>query len=323
MLQRMFPLFDLPAEAVERVHASVRGLEERRALRLVCRQSGALVDGSISSASATARRDDPPLAEARLLTLTQSPWRLLRLELGGCGIDAAGAATLAAAAWPGLLDLGLSGHRLGAAGASTLAAAAWPRLQRLNLDTADHGSFPLRDAAAAALAAAAWPDLRELHPRHSEFGDAGVAALATAAFPRLEKLDILGLRLTEPGMAALAAAAWPCLEELVVSFAYDNDDDNPESRGVVALAERRWPRLQSVCIDGGAFSDDGWAALAAASWPGLLQKLELDVVDIYSHCLDTLTARASWPALQELKLCGQMTCDGAAALAAAHFPALL
>ena len=308
------------------MHASVHGLEERRALRLVCRQSRALVDGRISSASAKAGWADPPLAEARLLTLTQSPWRLLRLELGGCGIDAAGAAALAAAAWPGLLALGLSGHRLGNAGVATLAAAHWPLLQHLNLNAATAGLFIALGYATRQRRRwqqTKWTDLRGLHLRDSEFGDAGVAALVTAAFPRLEKLDIRGLRLTGPGMAALAGAAWPCLEELVVSFATDDE----ESLGIVALAEGRFPSLKRLCLDGGGFSDDGWAALAAASWPGQLQKLELNLW-VYIHGLAVLAASAAlaathWPALQELTLLGQLTSEATAALAEAHFPALL
>ena len=39
-----FPLFDLPAEAVDLVLGSVDDLEDKRALRLVCKRSRASVD---------------------------------------------------------------------------------------------------------------------------------------------------------------------------------------------------------------------------------------------------------------------------------------
>lgn len=37
--QGEFPLFNLPAEAVELVHGLVSDLEDKRALRLVCKRS--------------------------------------------------------------------------------------------------------------------------------------------------------------------------------------------------------------------------------------------------------------------------------------------
>ena len=91
-----FPLFDLPDEAVELVHASVGDLEERRALRLVCRRSRACVDRRVVAVKRLYEANVEELDESELATLVQAPWQLLRLEVEGALLPVGGAATLAA-----------------------------------------------------------------------------------------------------------------------------------------------------------------------------------------------------------------------------------
>ena len=45
----VFPLFDLPDEAVERVLSSVDGLEDTRSARLVCKRARAIVDSRVEA----------------------------------------------------------------------------------------------------------------------------------------------------------------------------------------------------------------------------------------------------------------------------------
>ena len=343
---QMFPLFDLPEEAVELVHGSVGDLEDRRALRLVCKRSRALVDRRV--VAATRRRTRAaPLDHSLLLTLTGAPWRLQKLDLAGCGIDAAGAAALAAATWPALLQLRLSDHCLGTAGVAALAAANWPALQILDLSRSDRiGPGALPDPASVT-ALAAWPDLRELRLRNSLIFQEEeeyflAAALAACHWPQLRLLDVRGRGLSAPGMAALAGAGWTHLEELALSLCR-GADPRP---AMAALAAGSWPCLWRLCIDEGNFSGGGVAALAAGSWSlrelaithcsvgavdaaGLaasrwpLQTLRLEHVNLSVGGLAAL-ASANWAALEELTLTECRWGDeGAAALAAAAWPKLV
>ena len=129
------PLFDLPDEAVELVHASVGDLEDRRALRLVCRRSRACVDRRVVAVTRLNGSDDEELDESQLAALVQAPWRLLRLVLDRAFLPPGGAATLVAADWP-LQELTLyNSLPTPAEGTALLAAAAarWPNLRKLTL----------------------------------------------------------------------------------------------------------------------------------------------------------------------------------------------
>lgn len=318
------------------IFSSVHSWADRQALRLVSKQGRALVDGAVAGVSAKPRPQlgqvrGPRVDEAQLSALTQAPWRLLRLDLGGCGIDDAGAAALAAASWPGLLSLELSRHHLQAAGVAALASARWPRLQRLGLDwgSTRPGEGSLDDAAAAALAAATWPDLRALHLYRNVMSDAGAAALAAARWPLLRQLDVRGAGFSALGMAALAGAGWPCLEELAAN---SHPILSPTSTGgVAALAQGSWPGLRRLCIAAAElFSDDDWAALAAARWPNLRELsltkaigLRAGILDLNPNALARL-ATSNWPDLQKLELAELWNLDvgGLAALIAAKWPRL-
>ena len=203
-----FPLFNLPAEAVELVLGCVDGLEDKRALRLVCKRTRASVDSRVVAVEGGRWfQDEEPMGELQLSALVRAPWKLQRLDLSGRELGDAGAASLAAAAWPSLQRLCLGGNRLGPAGAESLAAAAWPSLQMLWL-----GKNNLYPAGAAALAAAHFPALRVLGLFWNSLGDAGAAALAAAHFPALQSLTLArpmgGNDISSEG-EALLQARWP------------------------------------------------------------------------------------------------------------------
>ena len=150
-----FPLFDLPDEAVELVHRCVRGPKDRRALRLVCKRSCAMVDDTILKVS----QDDSEEGRkgAALSALVRARWRNLQ-KLYIYSSDAAGfrrvdVGALAAASWPVLQSLMLSGIGLGVAGVTALSAAHLPRLEALEISECS-----LDDEAVAALAATTGPN---------------------------------------------------------------------------------------------------------------------------------------------------------------------
>ena len=74
------PLFDLPDAAVELVLGFVDGLEDKRALRLVCKRSRASVDGRVE---AVENEDNVESEQLQLAALVQAPWKLQRLDLNG------------------------------------------------------------------------------------------------------------------------------------------------------------------------------------------------------------------------------------------------
>ena len=87
-----FPLFDLPAEAVELVLGSVDGREDKRALRLVCKRSRAAVDSRV-----VAVRYQFYLGTVgeQLPALVRAPWKLQRLFLNDITLGDAGGSALA------------------------------------------------------------------------------------------------------------------------------------------------------------------------------------------------------------------------------------
>ena len=159
----VFPLFELPPETVDLVLGSVGGLEEKRALRLVCKRIRAGVDSRVV---VVIRRYPPvPGAKQQLSALLRAPWGLRRPHLGYIGLLPLGVAPLQ--------ELDLSRDTLGSAAAAALAAASWPTLQMLCLDRNSLG-----DAGAAALAAGRWPGLKKLYLNSNSVGPAGGSALA-------------------------------------------------------------------------------------------------------------------------------------------------
>ena len=77
-----FPLFDLPAEAVERVLALVAELEDRRALRLVCKRTRAAVDGAVVGVVRVFPAGVQHLGAPHMLALAKAPWHLVSLCFG-------------------------------------------------------------------------------------------------------------------------------------------------------------------------------------------------------------------------------------------------
>ena len=151
-----FPLFDLPAEAVDLVLSCVDDPKDERALRLVCKRSRAAVDSRVVAVRYR--------VGAQLPALVRAPWQLQVLSLSRWVGDAGAAA----------LHLSRRCNSLGPAGAASLAAAHWPALQELDL-----AANYLGDAGAAALAAARWPALQTLHLNFNGISSAGEAALHT------------------------------------------------------------------------------------------------------------------------------------------------
>ena len=201
----MFPLFDLPPEAVELVHGFVDGPEDKRALRLVCKRSRALLDRHVVAVDYfySPQYWSRDSIRSELPTLVKAPWQLLRLDLHSCGLKDPGAASLAAAHWPHLQELGLAGNYIGPAGAASLAAARWPALQMLSLNDNDVGNW-----GAASLAAARWPALQELGLQLNLLDDAGAAALAAAHWPALRKMWLFANHISRKGFSVLQTR-WP------------------------------------------------------------------------------------------------------------------
>ena len=178
-----FPLFSLPSEAAELVHDFVGDLEDKRALRLVCKRSRALVDRRVVAVKA-----EGGARQGLWKALLAAPWRLLRLDLaGGCLTASAAKALAAAPNWAGLQTLTLSHKRLGSKGAAALAAAHWPALEELALSNAG-----MDDGAAAALASSRWAHLKKLDLSFHGLTLKGAKALASGARPELETLDLYG-----------------------------------------------------------------------------------------------------------------------------------
>ena len=261
----VFPLFDLPPQAVELVLASVDDLEDKRALRLVCKRSRASVDSRVVAVKDSRQYPiyiwrpytymEAPVGERQLSALVRAPWQLQRLELSRRLLGDTGAASLAAAHWPALRVLELGRNSLGAAGAAALAVAHWPALQELWL-----GGNRLGAAGVASLAAAHYPALLKLDLSHNRLGDAGAAALAAARWTAVQELCLSGNNLGPMGAASLAAARWPALQELHLEMNHIGD------AGAVALAAAHWPALQRMRLWETGISIEGYTALQA-HWP--------------------------------------------------------
>ena len=69
----------------------VDGLEDKRALRLVCKRSCAFVDSRVVAVM-DGRACGYPIKKKQLPTLVRAPWQLQRLELGRRRLGDAGAA---------------------------------------------------------------------------------------------------------------------------------------------------------------------------------------------------------------------------------------
>lgn len=111
---------------------------------------------------------------ARALAAANFPG-LLELRLCNAGLRGADAAALAAVG-KNLRSLRLEWSYITAAGASALATGNWPFLEFLSPE----GNVQLGDAGAAALAAASWTSLLHLSLSDTDLGAAGAAALAAA-----------------------------------------------------------------------------------------------------------------------------------------------
>ena len=308
----VFPLFDLPPEAVELVLGFVEDLEDKRALRLAGKRSRAVVDAAVVAVKREGG-DDEALDQTHLSALVGAPWRLLKLELRRLRISAAGAAALAAADWRSLQGVHLHGASLGDEGAAALAAAAWPDLQLLDLSDNN-----------IALAEAHWPGLRELVLPYN-FG-VGAVALSAARWTRIQRLDLTECNVGASGAAALAAADWPSLRSLSLgAWLLGNE-------GAIALAGAEWPRLEHLSLFGHPESNaddgdnrigpEGVVALAAANWP-CLQTLSLSLTYLRDGDAAAL-ATAHWPDLRTLRLAyNRLGPMGAVALTEGKWPSLV
>ena len=155
---------------MELVLGCVGDLEDKRALRLVCKRTRASVDSRVVAGD-EGRWPAEPLGERQLSALVRAPWQLQRLDLSICQLEPWGATCLATAAWPALQELWLSENILDAAGAASLAAAHFPALQLLDLNDNSVGD------AGAALAAADWPALETMWLASNDISSDGRAAL--------------------------------------------------------------------------------------------------------------------------------------------------
>ena len=195
---------------------SVDGLEDKRALRLVCKRSCDFVDSRVVAVRDSDDDISRGLSEQYVSALVRAPWQLHTLDLSYTGdADDDDAVTLAAACWPALQKLHLRLTWLGSAGAAALAAAHWPALRELNLDQSILGAdVGVGDAGAASLAAAHWPALELLRLSRNSLGNSGAASLAAAHWPALKELALGSNELGDAGAASLAAARWPALQYL-------------------------------------------------------------------------------------------------------------
>ena len=190
----VFPLFDLPPEAVELVLGAVKGLEDKRALRLVCKRSRAELDSRVTAVKIGFLQ---PVGKQQLAALVRAPWQLQRVDLSGGELDRA---FLAAARWTVLQVLNLDHNNLEFAGASSVAAAPLPVLRELHLSHNNVGN-----AGAAALAAAHWPALHVLRLGYNSLGYAGAAALVAARWPAIQCMSLYGNGISSESRAALKA----------------------------------------------------------------------------------------------------------------------
>ena len=264
-----FALLDLPLEVLRLVYGFVDGGEDRRALRLVCKQSCALVDNAVVAVTSALAVDSAHtgvlgLDHARLSALAHAPWHLAKLDLeyhphpyGYIEIREDGAAILAEANWPGLKVLSLKNHNLSAESVASLCAG----LGTSGLVSLDLGNNSLHDKGVASLTN--WPCLESLSLRFCGLGAAGVASLAAAAFSRLVSLNIASNHVSDAGAASLAAARWPALQRLELG------GTNLGDSGVAALAAAAWPDLRELDLSDNTWGTRGAAALAVAAWPGL------------------------------------------------------
>ena len=163
------------------------------------------------------------MSDEFVVALTAADWLpyLETLNLSGdpemdeVGIGAAGAAALAAAAWPRLQKLELSSNNLCGEAAAALAAAAWPRLQQLNIS-----GNPVGPMGAASLTEGKWPSLTKLNLDSNDVGGVGAASLVLLGCANWTSLQTLHLEYNglEECMGAvldLAAAKWPGLQVLL------------------------------------------------------------------------------------------------------------
>ena len=266
-----FPLFDLPAEAVELVLGSVDDLEAKRALRLVCKRSRASVDSRVVAVKDGSCLTEPGGGQQLVSALVQAPWQLQVLHLTEAKLGDAGAAALAVARWPGLLDLDLRGNSISDAGAASLAAAHRPALEMAFL-----GYNSMGDAGAAFVAAARWPALCVLNLARTGMGPAGAVSLASAHWPALEMLFLGYNNLGDAGAASLATARWPALRLLNLGHT------GMGPAGAASLAAvSQWPLLEELHLHQNSLGDAGTAALTAGDWPALkFLSLLLDTDDI-------------------------------------------
>jgi hypothetical protein len=132
------------------------------------------------------------LGAAGLAVLLAAPtFALRRLDLAGCGLDAAALLSLANAPWPlEELDL-LANDFSGAAAGPALAAQLSAR--HAGLHKVHMNSCRLSAASFKALVEAAWPALTSLEAGHANVAFDGPYALGAAAFAGFPALEVLGL----------------------------------------------------------------------------------------------------------------------------------
>ena len=231
-----FTLFDLPDEAVELVLGAVDDLEDKRALRLVCKRTCASVDSRVVAVFSTSGNlldnygnpldnyGNPLVKSGWLQDLVRAPWQFQTLDLSSKD---------------GLMledeDMDIAfGDQLDDEDVQCLAAAAWPDLLELDLNF----NCLIRPD----LAAARWPALRKLELRHNMLDDQGAKLLAAGAWPALEVLDLWCNHLGDAGAASLAAGRWPALKKLDLTI---GNFIGSEGR---AFLEARWPTQDVVSI---------------------------------------------------------------------------
>ena len=299
------------------------GLQDRRALRLVCTQ----LRDAVGEATTKLEADLRPWGEGAARPPTPQRWpRLKELKIVGpnlVALEALGSETwdrlhslcvqhrlfssphldvtstraLAAALrrMPALRSLELWGVLVKIQAARELfcssLAEALPQLRSLTAS-----SSYLNPGIARALAATGWR-LEELSLSHNDDLDTNsVAAIVAAPTFALRQLELMDCSLTPAALLSVANASWP-LEELYLS----SNDLSAAAAALAALS--RHVGLRCLSVSDCDLSLAGFRALIEATWPALTylsaQGARMDFVGSFSL---GPAAFAGFPALKELDL---------------------
>jgi hypothetical protein len=214
-----------------------------------------------------------------LAALLAAPtFAIRRLNVSGCGLDAAFLVGLANAPWP-LEELYVAENDMSAASAGPALTALSRRCPGLRVLDVSYCS--LCASSFSALVEATWPALNSL----------------TADFNEVDFLAGSFLSIHEnPEELAFGDDAFAGFSELEELYLRDVPLD---AYGAELLAWRHWPRLRTLRLRNARLEDDGAAELACGYWPALER---LDLIDNAISTPPTLEEVRAWaPALARLR----------------------